>query len=146
MSNFLIKISYKDEGYSTWKTEGNPIPLYSSEQEAFQQACAIYCREVDFNNLDPAISNHIQNLIKIGNYQQAVLEMNFSDTMRFIILKTKVKKSDPILLNGVQLPVSVNTTASVSIVGATCRKCSHHNDYATPDSNDGTYTCYACKI
>jgi hypothetical protein len=146
MSNFLIKISYKDEGYSNWKTEGNPIPLYSSEQEAFQQACAIYCREVDFNNLDPAISNHIQNLIKMGNYQQAVLEMNFSDTMRFIVLKTKVKNSDPILLNGVQLPITTTATVSPSMVGATCRKCSHHNDYATPDNNDGKYTCYACKI
>lgn len=142
MSNFLIKISYKDEGYSSWKTEGNPIPLYSSEQEAFQQACAIYCREVDFNTLDSVIADKIKNFIITGAYHQAVLEMNFSDKMKFVILKTIDKTPDKILLNN-QLLLNFNQNNIKA--GAVCRLCNSHNQYATSDHNDGTYICYPCK-
>ena len=29
--------------------------------------------------------------------------------------------------------------------GATCRKCQTPNEYASPDSSDGTYECYGCR-
>ncbi len=142
MSNYLIKISYKDEGFSVWKNESNPIPLYISERDALQQACAIYCDEVDFSTLDPVVSNNIQNLISMGNYQQAVLEMNFSNTMRFIICETKLAKPNAI---GASLPTLNKTILSLKKGGAVCRKCNTHNQYAVPDSNDGTHMCWACR-
>lgn len=143
MSKYLIKISYKDEGFSNWKNEKNPIPLYDDEKSAYQQACAIYCREVDLNSLDPALANTIKNLIIMQNYQQAVLEMNFSNTMRFIINKTVDKTPDSILLKNFQF--SLNYNQNTNNFGAVCRKCNHQNQYATPDNSDGKYTCYACK-
>jgi hypothetical protein len=142
MSKYLIKISYKDEGYSVWKNEGDPIPLYADEQSALQQACAIYCQEVDFNTLDASIANKIKNFIATGNYHQAVLEMNFSDKMKFVILKTMDKNPDQILINK-QLILNFNQNNIAA--GAICRKCNHHNQYASSDSNDGKYICYACK-
>jgi hypothetical protein len=142
MNKYLIKISYKDEGFSVWKNESTPIPIYSSEREAYQQACAIYCNEVDFLKLDPIVSNNIQNLISTGNYQQAVLEMNFSDTMRFIICPTKLSKPNSIgmsISNSSQIKINLNKS------GAICRKCNNYNQFAVADANDGKHTCYACR-
>lgn len=34
---------------------------------------------------------------------------------------------------------------ATSTSGATCRKCQTPNEYASPDSSDGTYECYGCK-
>lgn len=143
MNKFLVKIAYKDEGYSVWRHEAEPIPLYHAEESAYQQACAIFCREIDFSKLDTTFSNQIINLISSKNYKKAICEINFSNTIKFSILESKESTaSQPIIPGSSQLQFNFNAP----IKGATCRKCSYHNDHATPDGTDGKHTCYACKV
>lgn len=142
MNKFLVKMAYKDEGYSVWRHESDPIPLYNSEEAAYQQACYLFCKEIDFSNLDAIVSINIKNLILNKEYKKAILEINFSNTIKFNIIETAPAKANIPTLPGTN-QLSFNFPASTT--GATCRKCNMHNNYASPDGQDGLHTCYACK-
>lgn len=133
---FIIKIAYKSEGYSQWRTENVPIPIYSSEQDACERAYEIFIQEVDSTQLDSSFKQNLQSLIDNNNYIKAVEEINFSDTLRFSVIKTV----------NVTARIKNNNPVSLKKNGTQCRKCSIYNSYAIPDGADGMHTCYACKV
>jgi len=138
---FLIKMAYKNEGYSHWRNENTPITIYNTANQAYQQACAIFYSEVDLQTLDSSVTQTIKSFIDQNAYEKAVDEINFSDTIRFIVVPT-------VMYQGNQQTTAVvsATDNSSSVTGVTCRKCYNRNDYAIPDAADGMHTCYACKF
>ena len=160
--NYLIKISYMHDGFSSWQHEKEPVPLYASMEEAYKQICSLFLKEIHSISLNESILEEIQGLISNEKYYQACQEINTTNIIRFGILPTQISNDmNKINQNKFNSYVKLNKTdnnmkycsgaGSASCMenapssGATCRKCKQVNSYASANSGDGTYICFACR-
>lgn len=139
---FIVKISYRNEGYSQWHHESMPVNIYDSVDAAHQQACHIFIRDDGLDRLSSNNASLIRNLLDNKKYYEAFLEINFLSDIKFTILPTVTSTAQSIIFSDSS---QLNLNFSNPVTGATCRLCKQHNSYASSDSNDGMFTCWACR-
>ena len=163
---FVLQLNYG-------KTSIVDFLLYTTEDLALQAAAAeiqdnIYY-DWDFTDYSMALeANKINDLVKSGDYVRAINEWNstpinsskknvqmsvyWQDPHSMAAKPRLFDKSDFVAL----VPPSLNSNPPASVPptvkpvatssnGASCRVCRGFNQYAIPDSADGTFVCYSCK-
>ncbi len=169
--SFLIKVSYLHDGFSVWRQEKDPIPLYASLEETYKQACAIFFKEAE-QSVDCSQLQTIKNLVNEGNYSQAYQQIKSSKSIKFLIFSTQNAQAEQPMFSGSQLPLNINMQEKITLTkssvnhsakfctgtgndscldgapsikqeGATCYKCNKYNEFA--NFNGNAYLCYACR-